>query len=201
MYGLLVTPTLPLQFQIIQMEHLILQTLDFNLVAPTSYNFLQYYLKAAETEQQQTLGEDAAQFTGQTVEALAMYLCELAMQDSDRYLKHCPSVIAVSAVCLTRHTVGQLAWVSHMISRVCLVYAVLKEKPQFLYCTYMACCIKLLWPPLSFPQIHTQPSTLQHYSGYSVVDIGRCLHDLHKTFAMAPICSQQAIRQKYASQR
>ena len=103
-YELLVTPTLPLQFQIIQMECLILQTLDFNLVAPTSYNFLQHYLKAAETEQQQTLGEDAAQLTGQTVEALAMYLCELAMQDSDRYLTYCPSVIAASAVCLARHT-------------------------------------------------------------------------------------------------
>ena len=101
--------------QIIQMERLILQTLDYNLVAPTPYSFLQHYMKAAETEKLQTLGEDAAQLTGQTFEALAMYLCELAMQDSDRYLKYCPSVIAASAVCLARHTMGQLAWVSHVI--------------------------------------------------------------------------------------
>ena len=65
---------------------------------------------------------------------------------------------------------------------------------------HMACCIKLLWFPLLSPS-HTQPSTLQHYSGYSVMDIGDCLHDLHRTFAMAPVCSQQAIRKKYASQR
>ena len=157
---LLYTPTLPLQFQIIQMEHLILQTLDFNLVAPTPYNFLQHYLKAAETEQQQTLGEDAAQLIGHTVEALTMYLCELAMQDSDRYLKYCPSVIAASAVCLARRTMGQLAWVSHMIIDVMCVSCVciLKEKAQFLYC--VICCIKLLWPPLLSPShkyIHSLP--------------------------------------------
>ena len=145
------------------MERLILQTLDFNLVAPTPYNFLQHYLKAAETEQQQTLGEDAAQPTGHVVQALAMYLCELAMQDSDRYLKYCPSVIAASAVCLARHTVGQLAWVSHMISCVCLVHTMLKEKAQFLYCTYMACCIKFLCPPLPSPShkhIHSLPLSI-----------------------------------------
>ena len=68
------------------------------------------------------------------------------------------------------------------------------------YIVHLACCIKLLWSPLLSPS-HTQPSTLQHYSGYSVMDIGDCLHDLHRTFAMAPVCSQQAIRKKYASQR
>ena len=186
------------------MERLILQTLDFNLVAPTSYNFLQYYLKAAETEQQQTLGEDAAQLTGQTVEALAMYLCELAMQDSDHYLKHCPSVIAASAVCLARHTVGQLAWVSHIISCACVSCVCNTEREGSIFVLYIHGLLYqalMASSPLSLPQIHTQPSTLQHYSGYSVVDIGRCIHDLHKTFAMAPICSQQAIRQKYASQR
>ena len=47
----------------------------------------------------------------------------------------------------------------------------------------------------------TQPPILQHYSGYSVMDIGNCLQDLHRTFAMAPKHSQQAIRQKYSSQK
>ena len=184
------------------MERLILQTLDFNLVAPTPYSFLQHYLKAAETEQLQTSGE-VTQLTGQTFEALAMYLCELAMQDSNRYLKYCPSVIAASAVCLARHTMGQLAWVSHVIIKMlCLVYAILKEMAQFLYCTFSVMYQALMVPsPLSVPQIHTQSSTLQHYSGYSVMDIGDCLHDMHRTFAMAPVCSQQAIRKKYASQR
>lgn len=40
------------------------------------------------------------------------YLCELALQDADPYLKYYPSIIAAAAVCLARHTVGQTAWVS-----------------------------------------------------------------------------------------
>lgn len=40
------------------------------------------------------------------------YLCELALQDGDPYLKYYPSVIAASAVCLARHAMGQVAWVS-----------------------------------------------------------------------------------------
>ena len=53
------------------MERLILQTLDFNLVAPTTYTFLLRYLKAAEAEQLQTLGDDPVELTGQTIESLA----------------------------------------------------------------------------------------------------------------------------------
>ena len=182
------------------MERLILQTLDFNLVAPTSYDFLQYYLKADETEQQQTLGEDAAQLTGQRVEALTMYLCELAMQDSDRYLKYCPSVIAASAVCLARHTVGQLAWVSHMIKySVCV--CIIEEDHSF-FMLFMQFDYFLQPLLLSF-HIHayTQPYILQHYSGYNLMDISSCLLDLHRTFTMAPKRSQKTIRRKYFSQK
>ena len=60
-----------LPFQIIRMERLILQALDFNLVAPTPYTFLLRYLKAAEAEQLQTLGDDPIELTGQTIESLA----------------------------------------------------------------------------------------------------------------------------------
>ena len=65
------TPCLRPPFQIIRMERLILQTLDFNLVAPTPYTFLLRYLKAAEAEQLQTLGDDPVELTGQTIESLA----------------------------------------------------------------------------------------------------------------------------------
>lgn len=44
--------------------------------------------------------------------SLLQYLCELALQDADPYLKYYPSVIAASAVCLARHTLEQTAWVS-----------------------------------------------------------------------------------------
>ena len=39
------------------------------------------------------------------------YLSELTLLDADPYLKYCPSVIAASAVCLARHTLGLAAWV------------------------------------------------------------------------------------------
>ncbi len=45
---------------------------------------------------------------------LMQYLCELALQDGDPFLKYLPSVVASSAVCLARHTMGQVAWVCIM---------------------------------------------------------------------------------------
>lgn len=140
--------------QIVRMERLILQTLNFNLVAPTTDTFLQRFLRAAEAEQLHTRAGGAEMLT-QTIATLAKYLCELAVQDIDPYLKYLPSVIAASAICLARHTLEQVAW----------------------------------------------PPTLQHYSGYSVSDIGHCVQDLHRTFAMAQRHPQQAIRQKYSTER
>lgn len=53
----------------------------------------------------------------------------------------------------------------------------------------------------AFPIVLIQPLLLQHYSGYSLSDIGNCIQDLHRTFAMAEHRQQQAIRIKYSSDK
>ena len=83
----------------------------------------------------------------------------------------------------------------HVYMYLCAL-AILKEK------AYCACSLTTSYSPLSSPlHIHMQPSILQHYSGYNLMNISSCLRDLHRTFAMAPRWSQKAIRQKYSSQR
>lgn len=44
---------------------------------------------------------------------ILQYLCELALVNSDPFLKYLPSEIAASAVCLARHSLEQEAWVCH----------------------------------------------------------------------------------------
>lgn len=117
------------------MERLILKALDFNIVAPTPLTFLLRFLKATEVEQLQTSGPtQTVELLGQTITVLSrvssvrstrpgqalirpllQYLCELALQDGDPFLKYLPSVIAASAVCLARHTTGQVAWVGTVV--------------------------------------------------------------------------------------
>jgi len=41
--------------------------------------------------------------------------------------------------------------------------------------------------------------TLCHYTGFQLLDLQACLHDLHHTFSQAPKRQQQAIREKYKS--
>lgn len=146
--------------QIVRMERLVLKILDFNLAAPTAHTFVLRYLKASEVDLSSTKPNQGLFLSGentgvmsQAISALSMYLCELALQDADPYLKYHPSVIAASAVCLARHSTGQTAW----------------------------------------------PRIMEHYSGYTVSDVGNCVQDLHRTLALAPHHAQQAIRNKYSS--
>ena len=188
--------------QIVRMERLVLKVLDFNLAAPTSHTFVQRYLKASEADLQSAKTHVGAaclpdgksicdtDSISQAISSLSMvrsfcvmssssesnfcfqYLCELALQDIDPHLKYYPSVVAASAVCLARHTLGQVAWV----------------------CLQNLPCQTSTYLPSS-----SQPRTLEHYSGYSVFDIGSCVQDLHRTLALAPQHAQQAIRHKYSS--
>ena len=60
--------------QIAKMEQIILQTLDFRLVAPTTYDFLLRYLKAASLEQRQQASPSSNQSTdwsSQVVDSLS----------------------------------------------------------------------------------------------------------------------------------
>eukprot|EP00118_Oscarella_pearsei_P026204 m.309598 g.309598 ORF g.309598 m.309598 type:complete len:427 (+) comp47065_c0_seq1:216-1496(+) len=82
--------------QIIKMEFLLLKILSFDLSSPTSLNFLEYFFSVSETEER--------------TEHLAKFLIQLTLLEADPYLKYLPSVIAASAVALSRHTHGLPAW-------------------------------------------------------------------------------------------
>lgn len=126
--------------QVLRMEHLILKVLSFDLAVPTINCFLPRFLKAAQANSK--------------TEHLAKYLAELTLQEYD-FIKHLPSVIAASAVCLANHTLNQQEWTP----------------------------------------------TIAHYTGYQLADIYSCVRDLHQLFAKAPGMDQQAIREKYKSQK
>ncbi|XP_077984516.1 G2/mitotic-specific cyclin-A-like [Glandiceps talaboti] len=84
--------------QVLRMEHLILKVLSFDLAVPTINVFLNRYLRAAQAD-------------GKT-EQLARFLAELTLQEYEPYIRYTPSIIAVAAVCLANHTLGQQPWTS-----------------------------------------------------------------------------------------
>lgn len=72
------------------MEQIILQALNFDLMPPTSYDFVKAYCSLLQLPSQVT--------------CLAMYLAELTLIDGERYTSILPSLIATSAVALARLT-------------------------------------------------------------------------------------------------
>ena len=118
------------------MEQKILDALSFNIITPTIHTFLERYLKIAEAEQHSYKNGENADVINETIFALGrvgfffvcnthfttsfvflfpQYLCELALLSDDPYLKYLPSVVAAAAVCLARHTMGQVAWVCDVL--------------------------------------------------------------------------------------
>uniref|UniRef100_A0A0E0KTY7 Uncharacterized protein n=1 Tax=Oryza punctata TaxID=4537 RepID=A0A0E0KTY7_ORYPU len=69
--------------QILEMEKLILDTLQFNMSVPTPYVFMRRFLKAAQSEKQ--------------LELLSFYILELSLVEY-RMLKYRPSLLAAAAV-------------------------------------------------------------------------------------------------------
>ena len=82
--------------QLLRMERLILETLDYNVSAPTFGDFLDLFLGAA-----------GCRLEGSELRCLAMYFCELALLDSGKFLKYLPTDIAASAILLASHTLRQ----------------------------------------------------------------------------------------------
>jgi cyclin A len=82
--------------QVLRMEHLILRVLGFDLSVPTPLTFINAICISAR------LKEKTMYF--------AMYLSELALLEVEPYLQFLPSVIAASAIALSRHTLGEGAW-------------------------------------------------------------------------------------------
>jgi cyclin B len=77
--------------EMIQMERMILITLDFNLALPTPLHFLRRFSKAALSDSR--------------IHTLSKYLIELSMLDY-KMLKYLPSVIAGAAVYIARKMTG-----------------------------------------------------------------------------------------------
>ena len=107
------------------MEKLMLQSLDYHLIAPSSTSFLHHYLDIGTQQSHssanlQTSVQHLAQVrvnpyyyhvVKETFHPL-QYLCEMALVHSDPFLKYLPSEVAAASVCLSRHTLDQQpAWV------------------------------------------------------------------------------------------
>lgn len=83
--------------EVLAMEHIVLNTLSFELTAVTPLDFLSRFLQSA------------AAHSHPTVVHLSQYLCELSLQNYT-FVGVSPSKIAACAVCLALHTVGLPAW-------------------------------------------------------------------------------------------
>ncbi|EDO37884.1 predicted protein [Nematostella vectensis] len=86
--------------QVLKMEQLVLKVLTFDLSVPTILNFLERFIKATNVPESMA----------PKVEALARYLCEISLLDSEPFLKYLPSTIAASAIVLSLHTLGLSYW-------------------------------------------------------------------------------------------
>ena len=82
--------------QLLRMERFILETLGYNVSAPTFGDFLDIFLGAA-----------GCKLEGSELRCLAMYFCELALLDSGKFLTYLPTDIAASAILLASHTLRQ----------------------------------------------------------------------------------------------
>lgn len=81
--------------EILEMENQIVTTLDYNLTLPTTHSFLCRYLKAAHADRMMV--------------QMACYLAERALQEYSM-VKHLPSIIAASAVCVARKSLRRHPW-------------------------------------------------------------------------------------------
>jgi len=72
------------------MENAILQTLQFNLVMPTAFDFAVGYCSVLKTKD--------------NIKCLVMYLVDLSLLDGNIYMQYLPSIIATAAIALSRFT-------------------------------------------------------------------------------------------------
>lgn len=88
--------------EVLKMESVVLNSLGFELTVASIQNFLSRYLKAG-----QLLSEDRTKRSNE--ELFAEYIAELTLQEY-RFIRYTPSMIAASAVCLTRQVFRLEAW-------------------------------------------------------------------------------------------
>ncbi|CAI8054324.1 Cyclin-A2 [Geodia barretti] len=152
------------QKQIVQMEKLMLQSLDYHLIAPSSTSFLHHYLDIGTQQSHSSANLQTS------VQHLAQYLCEMALVHSDPFLKYLPSEVAAASVCLSRHTLDQQpAWsdsfqqctgysvsdFGHCLQDMHRMFAMASQQPQqavrLKYCSERFSRVALLAIPETLP--------------------------------------------------
>ncbi|XP_043548722.1 cyclin-A1 isoform X2 [Chiloscyllium plagiosum] len=161
--------------QLLRMEHLLLKVLSFDMTVPTVNQFLTQFLKEEGIDGQ--MGNLAMSYLNEP-----RGIC-LADPNQDIF-GHGPNNSIASL--LGRQYIAEL---SLLEADVCLRYA-----PSLMaaaaYCLANYTINNTFWPP-----------ALATFTGYSLVDIVPCLHDMHKTFLQAKFQPQQAIKEKYRSSK
>ena len=89
--------------QVLRMEQLILQCLEFDCAPPTTHFFVNHLAQLANC--------------GPKTTALANYLVELSLIDGEAFMAFVPSIKASAAVALARHTLGLAAWEEAMVKK------------------------------------------------------------------------------------
>lgn len=105
--------------QVLKMEQIILDVLDFECSTPTAHFFVNHFSKISSHPDDNE------------IKFLAQYLAELTLLDGETFLHFVPSVIAAASVALSRHTFGLPPWDVFMTEKTgyrledftsCLVY-------------------------------------------------------------------------------
>ena len=107
-----------------------LKVLDFQLVQPTVLTFMARYLEISNLDSSMEQVECMSRVShlppcrksnfSPFSFLLSQYLGELALVDAEPFSKYLPSVIASSALCLSRHALGLNAWVCGMGLNACI---------------------------------------------------------------------------------
>ncbi|EDW83806.1 uncharacterized protein Dwil_GK13804 [Drosophila willistoni] len=94
--------------QMIQMEKIMLNVLNFDLCTSTACAFVNTYSVMSQSSERLTY--------------LTLFLCELTLIDGKTYLHFLPSLISAAALALARHILGMEIWTSQLkeITSYCL---------------------------------------------------------------------------------
>lgn len=104
--------------QILAMESIMLNTLEFNLTVPSAHRFAQRFTKVASASP--------------TLTNLTKYFIELTLQDY-KFLKYLPSTIAAGALYMALHTTKENSWNSTIQSHTQYAPAALRDIVNDLY--------------------------------------------------------------------
>ncbi|XP_041864421.1 cyclin-A1 isoform X2 [Melanotaenia boesemani] len=82
--------------QLVQMEHVFLKLLAFKMAAPTTNEFLRFFMSIHPVSAK--------------VESLALYIAELSLLEINPFLQYSPSIVAAGAYSLANYTINKSLW-------------------------------------------------------------------------------------------